>query len=53
MTRYTHAPADQSTAAINTLPEFEHQATVKTETDNVSADAIGFEMPQKIHRKLH
>ena len=52
MSRYTHAQADQITAAINALPEFEHQAAVKTGTDDISADAIGFETPESNTPKI-
>ena len=39
LSRYSHAQADQVTAAVNALPEFELQATAKTGTD----DSVGSE----------
>ena len=39
-------------AAIDGLPKFEKQAAVKTGTDDISADGIGFEMPENDTPKI-
>ena len=45
MSVYTHAQTEQSRAAVESLPEFEKQASEKTGTDDLAVGADGSEMP--------
>jgi integrase len=50
---YAHTRDGNQTEAIDNLPDFEKQVSVKTGTDDFSADAIGQNTPEKNSPKIH